>query len=332
MINSQQSPGGEKLVVSGAPLGKYPSFMADTPDELCAAVESVLHARCLEPVNAAVVRARANRYSLPSTELWFCSYGTPMTLRFSEGDFIRVQFRHAGTGYTYLNQEPQAITPDLACVTDASAVIHFPADFEQVVWRIPKQVIASTLTALTGARAAAPSLDPRLALDTPQGRLLLHTLRATLAAVDITRATFSTTLLAELEQALLVAFLNGGQCDRLLAEPHVAAASRQLRRAEEYIDANWNSPILLEDLAAVAGVSIRSLNRAFRAGRKCSPMEFVRQRRLQRARDSLLREPGLSITEVALACGFADASHFSKAYSRAFGVSPRSSRKLSPGA
>jgi len=48
--------------------------------------------------------------------------------------------------------------------------------------------------------------------------------------------------------------------------------------------------------------------------------------RLKRARDILLRSEE-QVREVALSCGFASPAHFSKCYSRFFGVSPRGERK-----
>ncbi|HMM75149.1 MAG TPA: helix-turn-helix transcriptional regulator [Gammaproteobacteria bacterium] len=62
-----------------------------------------------------------------------------------------------------------------------------------------------------------------------------------------------------------------------------------------------------------------------------SPMTvsaWIRRQRLERCRE-VLREPhaqGMSVTEIALACGFKDPAHFCKAYRRHFGIAPTAAR------
>jgi transcriptional regulator GlxA family with amidase domain len=99
------------------------------------------------------------------------------------------------------------------------------------------------------------------------------------------------------------------------------AAPWQVRRAESYIEANWDQPVSIERLAAVTGVSTRSLFRTFKQSRGYTPQEFARSVRLSRARDMLL-ESGASVTEVAFACGFGDLSRFSRDYAKSFGERP----------
>ena len=82
-------------------------------------------------------------------------------------------------------------------------------------------------------------------------------------------------------------------------------------------------PITLEDLAQVSGVSAFSLFRSFKGSRGLSPMEFVNQVRLRRARELLLRpDDTTTIADIASACGFADTRCFESDYVRAFGEPP----------
>lgn len=97
----------------------------------------------------------------------------------------------------------------------------------------------------------------------------------------------------------------------------------QVRRAEEYIEANWNRVIRIEDIAEVTNVSARSIFRTFRHSRGCSPMEFARQLRLRHAQELLMApSPDVTVTDIAMACGFGDLGRFSKDYRAAFGESP----------
>ena len=56
----------------------------------------------------------------------------------------------------------------------------------------------------------------------------------------------------------------------------------QVRRAEQFIEANWDQPITIEAVVAATNVSARSLFSAFKAGRGYSPMDFVKRVRLGR--------------------------------------------------
>ena len=88
--------------------------------------------------------------------------------------------------------------------------------------------------------------------------------------------------------------------------------------------ARLGQPVSLAEVADAAGVSVRSLNRAFVSHRGVSPMRFLRLRRLDAANRALLEaEPdGLTVTEVALRCGFSHLGRFACAYRECFGESP----------
>jgi AraC-like DNA-binding protein len=75
-------------------------------------------------------------------------------------------------------------------------------------------------------------------------------------------------------------------------------------------------------LAATAGVRSESLARAFRRSYGISVREYARRGRVVRARD-LLADPGRTLSQVALAAGFADQSHLTREFSLWFGLSPR---------
>ena len=108
-----------------------------------------------------------------------------------------------------------------------------------------------------------------------------------------------------------------------LERPSRDPAPWQVRRAEEYIIANADRAILIEELAALTGVSARSLFRAFRQSRGCTPMAFAKLIRLQRAREILATANSTtSVTGTAFKCGFSNLGHFAKNYQHAFGERP----------
>lgn len=82
----------------------------------------------------------------------------------------------------------------------------------------------------------------------------------------------------------------------------------------------------LGDLAREAGVHPGHLARAFRRYFGCTAGDYLREHRLERARD-LLRRGDEPLAAVALRCGFADQSHLGRAFKRRYGVSPGAFRR-----
>jgi len=99
----------------------------------------------------------------------------------------------------------------------------------------------------------------------------------------------------------------------------------KLRALVDFIDGNLAAPLRLADLAAVAALSQSHLARAFRNALGISLHRYVLQRRLRRAREMFSATED-SVQSVATRCGFADDAHLSKAYKRAFGITPAATR------
>jgi len=101
---------------------------------------------------------------------------------------------------------------------------------------------------------------------------------------------------------------------------------RSLRRALDYLDAHAQGEILLTDIAAAACVSVSSLLRHFNEHLGLTPMAYLRQLRLDRARAELRQGQAGRIGELAQRWGFQSAGKFSQAYLRRFGERPSESR------
>lgn len=98
------------------------------------------------------------------------------------------------------------------------------------------------------------------------------------------------------------------------------------RRVLEYIDDNLHRNITLEELAGVAARSKYHFARLFTASLGMSPLRYVTHRRIEAAR-RMLRESGMSVAEVAVACGFASQSHMTTVFKKSVGVTPAAFRK-----
>jgi AraC-like DNA-binding protein len=109
-----------------------------------------------------------------------------------------------------------------------------------------------------------------------------------------------------------------------------AIDSTAVRQAMEFIDANAALPISLEDIAASARVSPRSLQLGFRTHIRSTPMAVLRGVRLQRTREDLLAAvPTDKVSEVAARWGFTHAGRFAIQYAKTFGESPSETLKKS---
>ena len=127
-----------------------------------------------------------------------------------------------------------------------------------------------------------------------------------------------------MEDDLLESFLSLAE-DQLADRKQAALPSNNaLKNIEDYICANLNTAITRDDLADRAGVSIRSLSRAFEKKYGLGPMAFIRQRRLDACYFQLRRSEreATTVTEVAMSYGFGHMGKFAIAYKNAFGESP----------
>jgi AraC family transcriptional regulator len=102
-------------------------------------------------------------------------------------------------------------------------------------------------------------------------------------------------------------------------------ASAKLRRVLEHVAAHLDAPLALQQLAALAGMDVFRFGRAFKQSTGVSPHRYVLEARIGRAK-VLLGERAQTVTEVALATGFATPSHFSVTFRRIAGVTPRAWR------
>jgi AraC family transcriptional regulator len=96
----------------------------------------------------------------------------------------------------------------------------------------------------------------------------------------------------------------------------------------DYVEENLAESISLHRLAALAGVSTRHFERAFRQAMGMPPHAYVLGKRVDAARQLLLSEPGLAVQEIAERVGFSSASHLASAFRRRTGSSPSAFRRL----
>ncbi len=105
----------------------------------------------------------------------------------------------------------------------------------------------------------------------------------------------------------------------------IGSTSPRVLEAVNAIHNHIADPLTLAQLSMIAGITPRQLNRLFRDDLGQSTMQYYRSMRLDIAQQ-LVRGSGLSMTEIALATGFAGSAHFSSAYRAAYGTAPSAAR------
>ncbi|HSM92345.1 MAG TPA: AraC family transcriptional regulator [Anaeromyxobacteraceae bacterium] len=98
-------------------------------------------------------------------------------------------------------------------------------------------------------------------------------------------------------------------------------------RAVELADGHAGEPLGVGDLAAAAGMSPFHFAREFKRETGRAPRDYLRRARLERAK-RLLAGDARPITDVAMECGFASASHLATAFRRAFRMAPSRYRAM----
>ena len=315
------------VTANDLPLGAFPGFRAETFDALGELVHTKLSAIITKaPKSPRLIDAKGNRLDLPSSTLWACSYGFPLSLKFPEGRHLRVQFKRGGSGATRIGANAIPISETQSCIHAGEAEVDFGENYTQVAWRVPVEALERKLTALTGHSVGRGlQCDPLLDLTTPPSRTTLRILEALLGTVGAGPSASVRLVQAELESALVVSLLGSARHNYsdLLNRGCPSVAPWQVHRVEGFIEENWDKPISLEDMVSAAGASARSVFRAFRQSRDYTPRQFMKSVRLRHAKRLLESDDStFSVTEVALTCGFSDLGRFSKDFTKAFGEPP----------
>jgi AraC-like DNA-binding protein len=103
-------------------------------------------------------------------------------------------------------------------------------------------------------------------------------------------------------------------------------ASWQVQRAKDMLCDRIDGNIVLKEIASECGLSVSHFSRAFRRSVGISPHRWLLQHRVNQAK-ALMCDARLSLSDVALACGFADQSHFTRVFARLAGSSPGAWRR-----
>ena len=210
----------------------------------------------------------------------------------------------------------------MICAPGARFVADLSPDCEQFVVRLDRRMVVAHAGGPIRFREALDLHRPEL-----QGWLAQLRLLVTSAAL-MDAAQRSPLIAVEMERLLVLLLLEGqGLSDaapvveRAAARPGLAPAC--VRRAEAFMQAHADEPLRLADIAQAAEVPTRTLLDAFRRFRDCSPMQYLREMRLDVAHRRLSDpDAGTTVAAVAMDCGFVHLGRFAQSYRERFGHAP----------
>jgi AraC-like DNA-binding protein len=318
------------------PLRAYERYRTKDPAEASALAATVLSS------NQLVVRDHDPRFEaacravrVHSASLVYMTYGTDVVvdrLRPSRRDYLAIllpvegqlRLRHQGREFDILARET-------AGVTRSRDALH--AQFGGQ---------ASVLTLCVDMHAVELALG-NLLLEPPPADLCIESgpiagpaRRSLTGAAELLAASYDRkdpgsplppVVARRLEEQILftvLAGLNHNYRARLLGE-EVRPGRRTVREAIDLVSAEEEATWTIPALARAVGVTVRALELGFRKELRKTPREFVREQRLLRAHDELLRaNPGDGTTVTGIACrwGFWHAGRFATSYTERFGVRP----------
>ncbi len=211
---------------------------------------------------------------------------------------------------------------------DRKTRMMWQADCRKLILQISKTHLQSVAESLSGAPLPGPvRFDARVDLKSQNGARLKRIVLACTHAIDRRSlrlgAGQSSDLRVEMDLAHALLTLQRSNVSHILERADAGPTPSALRLAVDYIHANLSEPITLADIAAQAGVNIRTLQKGFRRRYNLTPMQYLRNVRLDAAHYQLsVRRDGPSITQAAFGSGFSHLGRFSRDYKKRFGVLP----------
>jgi len=123
-------------------------------------------------------------------------------------------------------------------------------------------------------------------------------------------------------QEIVYRVLQREQFARMMQIAAKQASGNPVAAALTFIHAHYSEPVTVNDMAEQVSLSPSSFSHLFREVTGRSPYQFLKELRLDRARELLL-DGRLSVTDISRAVGYSSASHFIKEFRSRFGTTPR---------
>ena len=265
---------------------------------------------------------------LTLTTIGYVRFGTTASVDPGDLPAYHVNVVLSGTVDSRCGGQQAIASPRVAAVFSPRRHTSLPrwdADAAQLSIKFERSQVEKELAGLLGRPVVKP-IDFRLALpvDDGAGRRWLSILSALLQSADGPRGTAELRHLESLERSLISGLLISqvhSYTEQLTSDPPQHAPQAAIDRVIDEIQRAPDRDYTVADLARIAGTSARSLQYAFHERCGTTPMRYLRQVRLDRAREDLAQARG-SVADIAYYWGFTNPGRFAHAYLDRFGEFP----------
>ena len=310
-------------------LGVLLDFTTDDPDRFVETMALTSPGISLEMQNGSTFHVRSTLYRLPrigffATDIFgarvnatqardYVSVTIPLGSAFEAGDFGHREVYEPGSAF-FLEWDKQ-----LGFLSLERTPVH--------VFNIERALFLEHRGQCRDDGDTTPVTSARLDLKTPEGAAFLRYTNFLWGELRLGNPFLNSPhAVAQIENCVVTllaltvdrATVSSVKRDREVGYP------AYLKRAEDYLEAHVSEPVSLAELAVTAGVSVRTLNRAFKKRFGMGPVGLMKRRRLEHARRTLLaaRPTTTTVTQTALGLGFAHMSQFAADYRKLFGELP----------
>jgi AraC-like DNA-binding protein len=325
-----QTVRSKPMLSADTPLSRFAAVDTRSPDDAREAIGRIFCPHFLNPVGGNKQAFHARHHSAPQVDysVNFVAYGS--TVEIDPGELSRF----------FLLQLPLKGSATVRCGTVAADVqagmrgsILSPTLGTRMTWNegceklivlIRREALEAQFESLTHERMRAIEFETGVDLTGVVGRAILQHAQLMLDAAEtpdgvpdayrtLLRDGLTTLLLSRLASSVTQAFSGAAPSADPLA----------VRRAQEFMAAHAERAISMAEIAAVSGVSLRSLQDAYRKARGMTLGDGLLMLRLERFRDTLLAGDGQgSVADAAFAAGFGHLGRAAAAYRGHFGEAP----------
>lgn len=312
------------------PLSRFAAVDTRSPDDAREAIGKIFCPHFLSPVerNPRGFHARHHTVEQLGYSVNFVSYGA--TVEIDPGElsrFFLLQIPLKGAARVRCG----TVSADVEAGVMASVLsptlptrMTWQEGCEKLILLIRRETVEAQFEALTHEPSRNIEFQTGLDLRSPLGRALWQHAQLMLAAAEegaeVPKA-YQTLLRDGLSTLLLTGFANNKA--QRLAQPVPVAGPSAVNRAEDFIRANAENAISMSEVAAASGVSLRSLQDAYKRSRGITLGEGLLGARLSRFRDGLLSAGADgTVAEIAFASGFGHLGRAAAAYRERYGETP----------
>lgn len=331
-------------------LRNFRVLATDDLDEARAAVSSTYLDNHLTQLSSSGLHFSLNASESYDVTVGYLTYASEVNLQMPpSGEFYHVNLTTGGRTDAWRDDRQRWQTSDgdsgVVLLPEQLSRVTWSHDAEQVIFRFSRRRLEGYLGRLIGREVTQPiQFDLGLDLRTQVGAGLYATALQMVDEFDRLQSVPGfAQMVRPMEELVMTQLIYAARHDysaELRAADSTASVrprglggriDRRLQTVQEYIDATLGEHMSLEGIAAVGGVSIRSLHALFRSELGTTPRRYILDRRLNVVRNELETSSGAeTVSSICTRWGFTHLGRFASAYRRRFGEAPSTTLRRNP--